>query len=264
MGVMNGSCICFDDSQFKMDSIDDSVCKICVNSDLDSCGSENAISIYRLYEDNMVKWANGEPSHTQCIYGRKAAGDHIRIEAYTTSCYSQMTSSQIDGFFCANSAYSVLNETCSNRDKSERHCLINGPISRHSAEERCSIYNGILVNLNSERDIVSMMESDRNYWLGVYRAFAVYESDTVNTTACLSVTKVGYRLHLDPDNCSEKKTYLYESNHTYSTTAQRPSPTLTKQNTHQPENGSSSVPGFTPTVDKSTTWSSEVRPGNDI
>ena len=188
--------------------VGDSRCNTkCSNMDIDTCGGENVISVYRLYENDVLAWAKNEPPYRQCIY-IKLKDSERRIKAFTSSCFTLNKSVKISGYFCQTVAHSLFDRECSLRAGSDYLRLIKDESTRQFAEFGCLAHGGVLADLNREQRIMELMEEKSYYWLGVHRAYTVTDARTVFSTACLAVTKQKGNLYLDPDDCSEKKFFL--------------------------------------------------------
>ena len=180
----------------------------CSAFDIDSCGGEGLISVYRLYKNETLLWDRNDPLHGQCVYV-KLTDSLKRTKLLTASCFE--TSEKVSGYFCQHGAQSHLDRTCSVRDKTGRYCRVKTSSSRQSAKEGCLAVNGVLAGLYNEQAIVELMQNDLYYWMGVQRAYTVRQIRTVFSTACLAVTKLNGALYLHPDECDKKKLFFCEA-----------------------------------------------------
>ena len=208
-GITHSTCLCLNQMDLNgMRSVSDSRCdhSECSEFDIDSCGGEGVVSVYRLYKSKLIPWARNENNQGQCI-NVKLRDSGKRIKAYTASCYEASTKSS--GYFCQKGAHSLLYR-CSARDGTGRYCRVTSASSRQEAKESCFDHKGVLADLNSEQHIMELMQSNTYYWIGIHRAYTVTPARTTFSSACLAVTKVNGSLYFDPDNCDKKKFFLCE------------------------------------------------------
>ena len=112
-----------------------------------------------------------------------------------------------------NSAWSRLStDGCSKLNTAqEPYCIKEGIGSRTEASEACGINNGMLADLGAEVTPPALLNPNFNYWIGIHRAFGLANTYRDGETVCLSATRVGNILHIEPDDCSTQKFYLCES-----------------------------------------------------
>ena len=209
-GITKDICLCLNKIDLnRLSSAADSRCDSeCSAFDIDSCGGEGVISVYKLYKNETLLWAKNGRHQGQCVYA-KLKDNRKRIKTYTASCFE--TAVKASGYFCQYGAHSQLDRTCSVRDKTRRYCLVNTSSSRQSAKEGCAARSGVLVGINSEQHIMELMQYNSYYWLGIHKAYTVTKTRTAVSTACLSVTKINDTLNLNPDNCDKTKFFFCDT-----------------------------------------------------
>ena len=232
IGLKSRSCYCINDVQrsaIQNYAVNDSFCSFpCQNNAVDSCGGISYMAVYSILEDSVIHWAANEPSSHLCVYVKRKV-DHFDV--YTASCHT--LSPLIHGYICSNSAWSRLStENCSSVTYSERYCIQKVISSRQDASTGCYRRRGILADIGAEKDTTIYLESNYRYWIGIHRTFGISEQIYKPTeTVCLSATRLGDKLILEPDDCSAQKFYLCESDFTGKTETTPTSTTTFSRNT---------------------------------
>lgn len=211
VGLKNTSCFCIDQSQrstIQFASVNDYFCSLpCHNNAIDSCGGQYYMSVYAILEDSQIHWASQEPSSHLCVYVKRK--QHY-FNVYTTSCF---TSQLINGYICTNSAWSKLSvDNCTSVTHQGTYCIIKEISTRQEALEGCSMRRGALADLGAESETPSYLNHNFKYWIGIHRTFGIAETYKEKETICLSATRSGDMLFLEPDDCSAQKFYLCASN----------------------------------------------------
>ena len=210
IGLKDSSCYCISQKQrieIQHVSVHDSFCSIpCFNNAIDSCGGHTYMSVYGILDNGQIHWAVNEPSSHLCVYVKRK---QLIFEAFTASCH-YLQSDLINGYICTDSAWSRMSTTdCSKLTTTEgTYCIMEDMSSWTEASEGCFRRNGTLTHLGAEKDTPAYLKYNFKYWIGVHRTFGITETYRDGETVCLSATRVGNMLYLEPDDCSAQKYYL--------------------------------------------------------
>ena len=218
IGLKNTTCYCIDEtkkSHMYSDSVNGAFCSIpCQNSAIDSCGGHSYMSVYSILSESHIHWAANEPSSHLCVYVKRK--DNY-FAAYTASCHT--LSHLIHGYICSNSAWSRLStENCSSVTYSKTYCIKLDMSSRQDASTGCYRRKGTLADLSAEIATSIYLDYNFRYWIGIHRTFGIAERYRPTETVCLSATKLGDQLVIEPDDCAAEKFYLCESQSSVNTT----------------------------------------------
>ena len=214
IGLKDTSCYCISQTQrseIYQASVNDSFCSIpCFNNAIDSCGGHSYMSVYGILDNGRIHWAANEPSAHLCVYVKRK---QLNFEAFTASCHT-LQSGLINGYICTTSAWSRLSTTnCSRLTTTQgTYCIMEDTSSRTEASKGCFRKKGMLADIGAERVTPALLNHNFKYWIGIHRTFGIAEAYRDGETFCLSVTRAGNMLHLEPDGCSAQKYYLCESN----------------------------------------------------
>ena len=217
VGLKGTTCYCIDEtqkSQIHFDSVNGIFCSIpCQNSAVDSCGGHSYMSVYSILDERRIHWAEKEPSPHLCIYVTTKQG--TLFSTYTASCHT-LQSKLVNGYICTNSAWSRLSTAnCSQHTlNGGTYCIIDQISTRQEAFEGCLRKKGILADLGAEITTPALLDHNLRYWIGIHRTFGIAEQFKPSETVCLSATRLGEKLILEPDDCSAQKFYLCKSDFT--------------------------------------------------
>ena len=211
VGLKDTSCFCIDQSQrsaIQYASVNDSFCSIpCHNNAADSCGGHFYMSVYDVLDNGGIHWAAKEPSSHLCVYVKRKQN---YFDIHTTSCFSTQL---IHGYICTHSAWSRLSaDNCTSLTHQGTYCIIEEISTRKEAIEGCLKRKGVLADLGAESKTSALLNYNFKYWIGIHRTFGITETYRAKETVCLSATRSGGMLLLEPDDCSAQKFYLCESN----------------------------------------------------
>lgn len=164
------------------------------------------MSVYGILDNGQIHWAVNEPSSHLCVYVKRK---QLIFEAFTASCHT-LQSDLINGYICTDSAWSRMSTTdCSKLTTTEgTYCIMEDMSSWTEASEGCFRRNGTLTHLGAEKDTPAYLKHNFKYWIGVHRTFGIADAYRDEATVCLSATRVGNMLYLEPDDCSAQKYYL--------------------------------------------------------
>ena len=251
IGLKDTSCFCIYQNQrnnLHYGFVNDSVCSVpCHNNAIDLCGGDSYMAVYRILEDRSIDWGTNEPSSHLCVYVKRK---YDRFAVYTASCHTHW----INGYICSGSAWSSLStENCSNVSYSNMYCIQKDVSSRQDASTSCYRRRGILADIGAEGPTSMYLEYNLRYWIGIHRTFGIAEQYRPTETVCLSATKLGDQLVIEPDDCAAQKLYLCESQSDTNTTTVPRSTTelVTEGRTETPVEYTYTM--NTTTVPKSTT-----------
>ena len=214
IGIKDRSCYCILQDQrhaIRNTNVNDSYCSFsCNNNVIDSCGGHSYMSVYAILDNGRIHWAATEPSSQLCVYVKRK---RLKFEAFIASCHT-LQSDLINGYICTNNAWSRMSKTnCTSQTAVQgTYCIMDDISSRTEASEGCFRKNGMLADLGAEADTPVYLKHNFRYWIGIHRTFETSETYRDGETVCLSATRVGNMLYLEPDDCSAQKYYLCESN----------------------------------------------------
>ena len=215
IGLKDTSCYCINDNQrsaIQYEFVNESFCSIpCHNNVIDSCGGQSYMSVYGIVDDRRINWAAHEPSSHLCVYVKRKLN---RFDVHTTSCHTPQ-SFLINGYICASSAWSRLSvDNCDSATHTGLFCIIEKFSTRKEAVEGCLMERGALADLGAETPTHTLLKDNFRYWIGIHRTFGIAEHNIFKKSelVCLSATRLGNVLLLEPDDCSAQKFYLCESN----------------------------------------------------